>query len=93
MLFAGYMSNVNSIVSWLQWVQYLSPMRYTLEILFRNEYREEDFVNNGDPLNPYPVTAYSFDLGMGYCFLCMVCMGFGIRIIAFVFLKLQTVNT
>lgn len=93
MLFAGYMSNVNSIVGWLAWLQYLSPIRYTLEIFFRTEYREEDFIGNGNPLNPYPVTAYNYDIGMGLCFLIMALIALGARIIAFFMLKLQTLNT
>ena len=93
MLFAGYMSNVKSIVSWLAWLQYLSPIRYTLEIFFRNEYREADFINNGNPLNPYPVTAYNYDLGIANCLIIMACIGVGTRIIAFFFLKLQAINT
>ena len=93
MLFAGYMSNVDSIVFWLAWLQYLSPIRYTLEIFFRTEYREVDFINNGDPLNPYPVTGYNYSLGLGECFAIMASIALATRIIAFFFLKAQTFNT
>ncbi len=93
MLFSGYMANLDTIVNWLVWLQYLSPMRYSMEILFRNEYRKVDFIGNGDPLNPYPVEGYSLDLGMGICFMCMFVIGAAFQIGAFFFLKTQTINT
>ncbi len=93
MLFAGYMSNLNSIVGWLRWIQYISPMRYSIEILFRNEYRRIDFLGNGDPLNPYPIEGFNFDIGMGLCFMSMLLVGLGFLVISFFFLKIQTINT
>lgn len=92
MLFAGFMSNVDTIVFWLNWLQYISPIRYTLEIFFRAEYREADFINNGNPLNPYPVTGYSYSLGMDKCFYIMASIAFATRVVAFFFLKLQTIG-
>ncbi len=92
MLFSGFLSNLNKIVNWLVWLQYLSPMRYCLEIMFRNEYRRVDFIGNGDPLNPFPIDGYNLDFGMGYCFLCMVLIGFGYQVGAFFFLKSQTIG-
>jgi len=92
MLFAGYMSNLNSIVSWLRWLQYLSPARYTLEIFFRAEYDSVDFID-GDQLNSYPVKAHNYNIGTGWCFLIMALISITVRVLAFWFLKLQTVNT
>lgn len=92
LLYAGFMSNVDQIVSWLKWMQYISPMRYAMEITFRAEYRAEDF-SPDDHLNTYPVEGYNYDLGMGWCFGIMAFLALGIRIAGFFCLKLQTINT
>jgi len=90
-LFAGYVANVESIVFWMKWFQYLSPIRYTLEIFYRAEYHEEDF-SDGDELNKYPVEAYNFNIGTSLCFVIMICISLAARVLAFLFLKLQTIN-
>lgn len=92
LLFAGYMSNLDTIVSWLRWLQYLSPARYTLEIFFRAEYREEDFDPNNE-LNSYPVDAYGYDIGTGWCFGIMALIAIAARVIGYFCLRMQTVNT
>ncbi len=90
MLFSGYMANLDTIVKWLVWLQYISPMRYSMEILFRNEYREVDFVGNENPLNPYPVDGYSLTIGMTMCFISTVIIGAAFMVGSYIFLKLQT---
>ncbi len=92
MLFSGFMSNLDNIVNWLVWLQYLSPLRYCVEILFRNEYRKIDFIDNGDPLNPYPVEGFNLNMGMRTAFICLFLVGFGFQIAAFFFLKSQTIS-
>ncbi len=93
MLYSGYVANISKIVVWLRWIQYLSPIRYSLEIFFRYEYREADFIGNSDPLNQYPVSSYEYTLGSTNCFWLMAVIGVAIRVAAFFMLKLQTVNT
>jgi ABC-type multidrug transport system permease subunit len=90
-LFAGYIANVESIVFWMRWFQYLSPVRYTLEIFYRAEYRRENFMD-GDELNKYPVEGHNFDVGYAWCFIIMTLISIGARTLAFFFLKLQTIN-
>lgn len=95
MLFAGFMSNVETIVIWLRWLQYLSPIRYTLEIFLRVEYREEDFFVDGKPaiaMMSFPPDYYNYDLGTGWCFGIMAIIGVIARVLAYFFLKLQTLN-
>lgn len=95
MLFSGFMSNVDSIVKWLRWLQYISPVRYSMEIFLRNEYRKEQFYNGPDLINsanPYPVDSYNYNVGMGWCFGIMLFIAAAARIMAYVFLKLQTIN-
>eukprot|EP00826_Nyctotherus_ovalis_P052897 TRINITY_DN678_c0_g1_i9.p1 TRINITY_DN678_c0_g1~~TRINITY_DN678_c0_g1_i9.p1 ORF type:complete len:654 (+),score=168.67 TRINITY_DN678_c0_g1_i9:414-2375(+) len=93
LLFAGFMANVEEIVVWLRWLQYISPIRYTFEIGLRAEYKPEDFPV-GTPGNPveYPVDHYNLHLGMGWCFGIMAFMVVGVRILGYFFLKLQTIN-
>jgi ABC-type multidrug transport system permease subunit len=38
MLFSGYTNNSNNIVSWLKWLEYMSPVRYMFEFLVTNEF-------------------------------------------------------
>lgn len=83
---------MKTIVSWLRWLQYLSPLRYTLEIFFRAEYKESDFDPN-DQLNGYPVRSYNFDIGLGWCYIIMALISIGARILTYFFLKMQTINT
>jgi ABC-type multidrug transport system permease subunit len=33
MLFSGYTNNTKNIVSWLKWLEYISPVRYMFEFL------------------------------------------------------------
>lgn len=37
-IFGGLMVNVDTVMPWLAWIQWLSPIRYTLETLMRNEF-------------------------------------------------------
>lgn len=68
MLFCGALANLDTIAVWLRWLQYISPIRYSLEALFRNEYRKEDFIYNAaDPLLSYPVDNYNYNVGMWEC--------------------------
>lgn len=87
------MANVEEIVVWLRWLQYISPIRYTFEIGLRAEYRHEDFPT-GTALNPvdYPVDHYNLHLGTKWCFGIMAFMVVGVRILGYFFLKLQTIN-
>jgi len=92
LLFAGFMSHLNSIVAWLRWLQYLSPARYTLEIFFRSEYIKGDF-NPNDELNSYPVGAYGYNIGTAWCFIIMTLISLAVRVLGYFFLKMQTINT
>ena len=37
-IFSGLPVNLGTVYVWLRWLQYLSPLRYTFEILIRNEF-------------------------------------------------------
>lgn len=49
-IFSGVPTNLNTIYVWLRWVQYLSPMRYVMEILVRNEFEGVNLGSN-DPID------------------------------------------
>jgi len=92
LLFSGFIANIENVVSWLKWFQYLSPIRYSLEVFFRAEYEENAF-DPGDDLNKYPVKAHNYDVGYTWCFVIMLLISLAARVLAFLFLKLQTINT
>ena len=37
-LFSGFFFNLETTYVWLRWIQYISPIRYAMEILIRNEF-------------------------------------------------------
>lgn len=41
-IFGGLMVNVDDIYPWLAWIQWLSPIRYGMEALMRNEFSDVD---------------------------------------------------
>ena len=90
MLFAGFMNNVMSIPVWIRWIQYISPFRYSMEAMFRNQYREDDFTYDPtDPMNKYPVHSYNYDFGMDVCLAIMAVLAIVFRVLALVVLKVQ----
>ena len=40
-LFGGLLSNTSSMLDWLSWIQYLSPIKYCTEALIYNEFRND----------------------------------------------------
>lgn len=40
MLFSGYTNNTDNIVSWLKWLEYISPVWYMFEFLVTNEFED-----------------------------------------------------
>jgi len=41
MLFSGFYANLDSILPWLAWFQWCSPLKYSLEALMQNEFRDD----------------------------------------------------
>jgi len=80
-VFSGLPVNVNSIYIWLRWVQYLSPMRYSMEILVRNEFSDRN-------LSPDPVDTLNFNIGTRNCFIILFVFILAFRILAIMLLKL-----
>mmetsp|Transcript_38652 Transcript_38652/g.27994 ORF Transcript_38652/g.27994 Transcript_38652/m.27994 type:complete len:98 (+) Transcript_38652:1760-2053(+) len=81
MIFGGLFANVKSIPSWIAWVQWLSPLRYTFECLVEVEFPPETTA-------PFNIPAMlGFDLGYWNCIYCLIGLAISIRIISLFALK------
>ena len=91
MLYCGFYANETTIVSWLQWVQYISPLRYCLEIIMAKDFVRSDFTKQTyGPLQlEYPLDSYNFNVGYSLSFVILTLIGIFVRVIGFFFLKLQ----
>lgn len=96
-LFAGFFFNLNTVYVWLRWLQWVSPIRYALEALIRNEFDDNDRYNqqqnyygtsdfNKNPGSPAEQLGYN--LGLTNCLWILFGLGIGLRIIALIGLKL-----
>ena len=83
-LFGGVFTNVSSYAKWISWVQYLSPIRYGLEALVRNEFEGDVFA----PPVTNPIDRLEFDFGWGVCIGVLVALTAGLRIISMIALRL-----
>ena len=86
-LFGGLFVDNNTILPWLRWVQWLSPVRYTFEMLLISEFNPrglafvyQDFLSFGTKFN------------FLYLFLSMVLIAIVARFIALIVLKLNIKN-
>jgi len=80
MVFGGFYINSDSLPDWLEWFQWVSPYRYCLEGLMRNEYSDSAF-------GLAPVEQFNFNVGMWGCFGLLIAIGMAFRILALVALK------
>ena len=63
MLGSGVLVNLSSLRSWLTWLEYISVMRYNIEIYLRA------FISSfGEPLQDAILAGFHYDLGYGACF-------------------------
>jgi len=81
MLFAGFFANTGTYLGWLDWVTYISPMRYTFEGLVSNQYE-------GVEEGPNPLEFLGFNLGFWNCIIYNLLLSLGFRIMSMIFLKL-----
>lgn len=64
LLFAGFLTNVDTFPKWIGWVQYLSPIRYGFEAGMWNEF--QNF--HGLPIYiPDPLKFLNFKFGFAKC--------------------------
>ena len=83
-IFGGFFVNLKDVYSWLSWLQYFSPIRYSVEAMLRNE-----FEDNGDYDNPDAIfEAYDYDIGLYECIFILLGFALLFRILALISLKL-----
>ena len=85
-LFGGFFSNLESIPDWIEWLQYLSPIRYGFEAIVRNEINQRGDI---PPNVPNPLDYLSLNLSIALCIILLVILGIGLRAISMIFLKLS----
>lgn len=84
MLFSGFFSNAGGYPDWIGWVQWISPIRYSLEALIQNEFGNREYGPNDVNL----VQFLGFDLGIGSCLAILAGLAVFFRIFAAVCLRL-----
>jgi ABC-type multidrug transport system permease subunit len=82
-LFGGFFANSASYPGWVTWIQYLSPIRYALEALVRNEFLNLELA----PGVPNLITVLNFNIGTPACLGILAGFSVFFRIVSLVFLK------
>jgi len=85
MLFGGFFANAGTYPGYITWIQYVSPIRYTLESLFWNEFNDNTTYYH---LRRDPLKMFAFDLGKWQCILYLAILAIGTRFMALIFLRL-----
>ena len=76
LLFSGFYVNSDSVRSWVKWLEYISPIRYSLEALVYNEFQGTKYI-------PNPINFLNFEWGYWSCMLYLAIIGGGIRLLGF----------
>ena len=82
-IFAGYLVNLENITIWLRWITYVSPIRYSLEALLRNEM--EDNPEYSSESKEYE--RFHFNLTLPFWIGMLLTLSLIIRLIALVGLR------
>ena len=82
MLFAGFFANRDTFSPWISWIEYISPMKYTMEAFVTNEYDGLGY-ENPDPV----VDMLHYDLGVPFCMSALFAIFFVLRFISYFALK------
>lgn len=91
-LFAGTLISVENMPKYLHWLSYISPLKYTIEIIATNEFKDNEKIIFGDGANAI-LDTFQYDLGIGYCFLIMCIAMVVLRVLPPFFLKLMIRKT
>ena len=82
MLFSGFFVNSSSIVKWIRWLEFISPVRYALEALVWTEYDDTNFT-------PNPISSLGFELGYWKSIMWLGIISGIVRFLAFVALLIN----
>ena len=82
LLFSGFTTNVNNLVAFLSFFQYLSPIRFSFEFFVTNEFMDYDDLKQFNPIN-----FLNFDFGLNllmiifgaYCVGCIFFTGISMK--------------
>ena len=88
-LFAGTLISERTMPDWLGWIRYISPLKYSIEIVTTNEFKNNDLIKFEGGTWQGLLDNFGYKLGIGYCFLIMILANIALRFIAFMFLKLM----
>eukprot|EP00347_Sterkiella_histriomuscorum_P021229 403334750 len=83
-LFSGFFSNAGTYPDWIGWIQWISPIRYSLESLIWNEFGDRQYAT--DEINL--VTYLSYELGIGKCLAILAGLSVFFRVLTGVSLKM-----
>jgi ATP-binding cassette, subfamily G (WHITE), member 2 len=84
-IFSGFFVNLDTVYVWLRWIQYLSPIRYAMEILVRNEFDDND---KYDRVGESLADELGYKIGLKNCFIILISIGVALRFLALVALRL-----
>lgn len=79
-LFSGLMINNEAQFDWLAWIQYVSPLKYTIEAMVKIEFLYDKF-GVGEQLNK----TIDYNLDLSTCFLALIGMLLFMRTISYFF--------
>ena len=82
-MLSGVPVNLGTVDVWLSWITYISPIRYTMEILIRNEYEGRNFSTEN------PVDSLDYNLNIEFCFFMLILLSLLFKIGSTVFLKIK----
>ncbi|KAL4437737.1 hypothetical protein ABPG74_012412 [Tetrahymena malaccensis] len=82
MLFGGYYKNTGDYASWIGWISYLSPFKYSFSALAQNEYSYE-----GQNYPQDPIKQLNFDLDKWQNIGCLIGLSLGYSLIAYFLLS------
>lgn len=83
-IFGGYFVNLKDVYVWLRWLQYLSPIRYSMEALLRNEF-EDNSDYSADDQKVYE--QYDYNIGLWGCIGLLFLWAVIFRIVAVIALR------
>lgn len=82
-LFAGFLTNVDTFPKWIGWIQYISPIRYGFEASMRNEFEGYQLPRNiADPIK-----FLNFKLGFDTCMIMLIVTTILVKMVAVLCLK------
>ena len=87
MLFSGFLTNTENILPPLKFFEYISPLRYTFEYFIRNEFENDEYLGESNPIK-----TLNFSMSKPLIILILVIMFFVYIIFIITFLKLTTKN-